>query len=69
MKTVDSVGKLSNINSDKLKNYSVDELNTLLNDVETLIKNGFAYETPRGIYYDISKYIRQRGSVYLDNIW
>ena len=24
--------------------------------VQTLIKNGYAYETPRGIYYDISKY-------------
>ena len=24
--------------------------------VQTLLENGFAYETPRGIYYDISKY-------------
>ena len=31
-------------------------IDEIIEFVQTLIKNGFAYETPRGIYYDISKY-------------
>ena len=28
----------------------------IIDFVQTLIKNGYAYETPKGIYYDVSKY-------------
>lgn len=41
MKTVDTAGRLSTVNSKTIKNYSVEDLNNLLNDVELLINNIF----------------------------
>lgn len=41
MKTVDTAGRLTNLNSETIKNYSVAELNALLDNVQTLIENVF----------------------------